>query len=480
MPPGPSRVSSPSGQAGDPGLEAELGDRALDRGARDRPEERDVLGERAGQDLGALGDHADRGAQLLQVEVEDVDAAEEHRAALAARPRGRAARPASTCRSRCARPARTWCRRGRAGRRAAARSGPRRRRSAGREPHVERARGQLGRRRRARARRRAGRAGGSPRRSPACRSGRCRASWSTWPTNIVVTRNSVTSAAVAEAAVDDQRDPEQRGGREHAVQQRAGAATDPALEPEHHREPVRARLAGQLGAAAQDVAPGPGWRAGRRGRRRPPPCAAAWSVHAISSSTLRAESRGSSGRTTASAATPASGKRMNAGHHVKPATIHSGPDASNVRIACQALCRSSMPTSWVSSSTRSSTSPTACSLSAESGWCSAASSRSARSRPSARSTSAGPQRAGDGVEQGRADDAQGEQPDQARVACSASRPATSEPSEVPTAPHSAGDERPEGDRRAQPAPVDRAVERGRGGRGPGGARASSTSVRVIE
>ena len=31
---------------------------------------------------------------------------------------------------------------------------------------------------------------------PACRSGSWRASWSTWPTKVVVTRNSVTSAAV--------------------------------------------------------------------------------------------------------------------------------------------------------------------------------------------------------------------------------------------------------------------------------------------
>ena len=115
--------------------------------------------------------------------------------------------------------------------------------------------------------------------------------------------------------------------------------------------------------------------------------AAAWSVHAISSSTLRAETCGQQRPDDGQRRpTPASGNRSNAGHQVSPATIHSGPDASTVRIASQALCRSSVPTSWVSSSTRSRTSPTACSVSADSGWCRAASSRSARSRPSARST----------------------------------------------------------------------------------------------
>ena len=69
------------GQPGDPLGQAELGHRRLDDRARDVVEEGDVVGEGAGEDLGALGDHADGGAQLLQVEVEDVGAAEEHRAA---------------------------------------------------------------------------------------------------------------------------------------------------------------------------------------------------------------------------------------------------------------------------------------------------------------------------------------------------------------------------------------------------------------
>ena len=81
------------------------------------------------------------------------------------------------------------------------------------------------------------------------------------------------------------------------------------------------------------------------------------------------------------------GNRKNAGHQVTPGDDpERAGRRSTVRIAIQPLCRSSVPTSWVSSSIRSSTSPTACSVSAESGWCMAASSRSARSRPSARST----------------------------------------------------------------------------------------------
>ena len=45
-------------------------------------EEGDVVGQAAGQDLGALGDHADRGPQGLEVELEDVGAAEQDGAGL--------------------------------------------------------------------------------------------------------------------------------------------------------------------------------------------------------------------------------------------------------------------------------------------------------------------------------------------------------------------------------------------------------------
>ena len=89
------------GQPGDPLGQAELGHRRLDDRAGDVVEEGDVVGEGAGEDLGALGDHADRGAQLLQVEVEDVDPAEEHHAAAAARRHGRAGRRGWTCPTRC-------------------------------------------------------------------------------------------------------------------------------------------------------------------------------------------------------------------------------------------------------------------------------------------------------------------------------------------------------------------------------------------
>ena len=65
-----------------PGGQAQLVHGFLDPPARQVGEQGDVLGERAGQDLGPLGDHADRGPQPLQVQVEDVDAVQQHRAAL--------------------------------------------------------------------------------------------------------------------------------------------------------------------------------------------------------------------------------------------------------------------------------------------------------------------------------------------------------------------------------------------------------------
>ena len=109
-----------------------------------------------------------------------------------------------------------------------------------------------------------------------------------------------------EAVVDDQRDADQRGGR------RARACSSvPVRRPirassaEHDREPA-VHLGGELGAAAQDVAPGRGWRAGRRAPATPSSMAAAWSVQAISSSTLRAETCGQQRRDDRrAAATPA-------------------------------------------------------------------------------------------------------------------------------------------------------------------------------
>ena len=69
------------GQPGHPLGQAQLCDRRLDPGPRHVTEERHVLREGAGEHLGALGDDADRGPQLLQVEVAHVGAAQQHRAA---------------------------------------------------------------------------------------------------------------------------------------------------------------------------------------------------------------------------------------------------------------------------------------------------------------------------------------------------------------------------------------------------------------
>ena len=128
------------------------------------------------------------------------------------------------------------------------------------------------------------------------------------------------------------------------------------------------------------------------------------------------------------------GKRMKDGHQVTPATTYIGRVPKSVRASIQICHRTRLPTSWVSSSIRSRTSPTACSLSADSGWRSAARSRSSRSRPSARSerptqaifpqvsTTAAPTRqiASNQTRE--------------RVGFSASRPATTVPSVIPTAP----------------------------------------------
>ena len=94
-----------------------------------------------------------------------------------------------------------------------------------------------------------------------------------------------------------------------------------------HRRRTGVHLAGELGAAAQHVAAGRGWCAGRRGRRRPPP----WRRRGRSTPSPRPpcarRSAAASGGRRAAAPSPDSGKRTNAGHHVKPATSHSGPAA---------------------------------------------------------------------------------------------------------------------------------------------------------
>ena len=116
----------------------------------------------------------------------------------------------------------------------------------------------------------------------------------------------------------------------------------------------------------------------------------------------------------------------------RAATIHSGPDASRARIACQALCRSRVPTSWVSSSTRSRTSPTACSVRASSGWCIAAS-REVGLQPTLGAVDDPPHSVRAAESRGGPDDAdRGTRT--SRWSRPRRRPATSVPSEVPTAP----------------------------------------------
>ncbi len=70
----------PARQSLDPLGEPELLDGRLDLLAGNRGEQGDVLRQGPGEDLGALGDHADAAAQLVQVEGGDVRPAEEDRA----------------------------------------------------------------------------------------------------------------------------------------------------------------------------------------------------------------------------------------------------------------------------------------------------------------------------------------------------------------------------------------------------------------
>ena len=189
-------------------------------------EQRDVLGQGAGQDLGALGDHADRRAQLLEVEVEHVGAAEEHGARLRLRRPATAATRASTCRSRCGRPGRrSWP----AG---TSRSTSRSANVPSRvgevqvaELDVERPVGQRPPAGRLGPAPPACRAAGSPRRSrPAGRAGAGPA-WSIWPTNVVVTRNSVTSGGGRRGRrrrPARRRRPRCRPARRAAARRRAG------------------------------------------------------------------------------------------------------------------------------------------------------------------------------------------------------------------------------------------------------------------
>ena len=130
---------------------------------------------------------------------------------------------------------------------------------------------------------------------PSWRSGRWRASMSTWPTNIVVTRNSVTSRAVDRSPCEDQRDADEARGGEHAVEQAAAAAGDADLDRQHGVAAVRWISAASSALRRRTW----GWPSEVRMSSRaatPSSVEAAWSVHAASSSTLRSAIWGSSRR----------------------------------------------------------------------------------------------------------------------------------------------------------------------------------------
>ena len=199
-------------------------------------EQRDVLRERPGEDLGALGDHADRGPEPLQVDVEDVGAAQQHRAALGLHG------------AREQRGQRRLAGAGAPDQGAGVPGGTRRSTCSEREPallvgevqvaevHVERAVGQLVAA--------DGLALGAEHAAQPEHGTEARLQVGQVPRQLVDLADEHRGdeeerhqGGGVEAVVDDQRDPHQRGGGEHGVEQRAGAAPDPALEAENDREP---------------------------------------------------------------------------------------------------------------------------------------------------------------------------------------------------------------------------------------------------
>ena len=87
---------------------------------------------------------------------------------------------------------------------------------------------------------------------PSCRSGRWRASMSTPPTNIVVTRKSVTSRAVDRSPASTSATPTHADRGQGAVEQAAAASGDPGLDGQHGVERAVDHR-GELGVAAQHV-----------------------------------------------------------------------------------------------------------------------------------------------------------------------------------------------------------------------------------
>ncbi len=267
---------------------------------------------------------------------------------------------------------------------------------------------------------------------PSCRSGRLRASWSNWPTNDAVTRKRVTRRATGRSPAAASATPA------------TATAASSACSRVPARRVMRVSTTSTWSSAWCTTADSSArrrtanaWpRLVRRSSRAATASskAAALSVQARSSTTLRRAISPSDGLTTSTVTPASSGNSSQAGHQVTPATTHIGTQPTTVRPIPHSWRRTSVPTACVSSSTRSSTSPTACSDRVPSGWCRAALSRSPRRRPSARSTTPA-QATWPTVSTAAAPtthSASSATP--ATVASSASQPATTVPSAAPTAP----------------------------------------------
>ena len=89
-----------------------------------------------------------------------------------------------------------------------------------------------------------------------------------------------------------------------------------------------------MGVAAQHVGLAQATCGGRRGRRRPPRSTRRGRSRPPPRRPCAARPGGAGGVRRAKVATAVSGKRKAAGHQVRLATTHSGPEARNVRAAC--------------------------------------------------------------------------------------------------------------------------------------------------
>jgi len=219
---------------------------------------------------------------------------------------------------------------------------------------------------------------------PSWRSGRWFTRLLSWPTKRAVTRNRVTSAATDIPPRLVTRAPAT------AIPASRTCSTTPELAMSRASTWItrsRRRCTSAESSARRRSANGRPRLVRRSSRAETASSkAAAWSVQAISSSTLRREISPRRGRTTSQATTPIAGKTTQAGHHMRPATTHIGTRPASTRPAVHRCRRSMPPMACVSSSTRSRISPDACSPSTWSGWRSTAVSRSLRRRPSARLT----------------------------------------------------------------------------------------------